>query len=237
MGRQPAEEQGVTVLGAPIGTEPFVQHFLQNALANHNHKPLLDQLPHLSDLQAAWFLLLYTASPCSNYLLTLLPPTQTGAFAQNHDLAVSHCLTQLLHRDQLPVAGIARAHLPLAMGGLGLMSASHLAPPACWSNRCRLVVLGLEVGGRWNMETVEFFRLLAQHKANAVPAPLRQANVTSLVSRWSAILTHAAMHAYAASLLCLPADGAIQGDGALPPLGQLLAQPEDAPNPSRLPGR
>ena len=65
------------------------------------------------------------------------------------------------------------------------------------------------------METVEFLRLLAQHKANAVPAPLRQATVTSLVSGWLAILTHAAMHAYAASLLCLPEDGAIPTTTAL----------------------
>ena len=42
-------------------------------------------------------------------------------------------------------------------------------PELVASNRCRLVVLGLKVGGRWNMETVEFPRLLAQHKANAVP--------------------------------------------------------------------
>ena len=54
------------------------------------------------------------------------------------------------------------------------------------------------------METVEFLRLLAQHKANAVPAPLRQATVTSLVSRWPAILMHAAMHARAACACGIP---------------------------------
>ena len=58
------------------------------------------------------------------------------------------------------------------------------------------------------------------------------------VWRWSAILAHAGMHAFAASLLSLPADGLANGEGVLPPLGQLLAQPEAAPtNPSRLPGR
>ena len=52
------------------------------------------------------------------------------------------------------------------------------------------------------------------------------------------MLAHAGMHAFAASLLSLPADGLANGEGVLPPLGQLLAQPEAAPtNPSRLPGR
>ena len=115
----PAEQQGLTVLGAPIGTEDYVQTFLHDTL--RKHLPLLEQLPAIPDLQAAWLLLLYTASPRSNYLLRLLPPSQTAHFAQHHDLEVSRCLTRLLQMDTLPVDAIARAHLPLAMGGLGLM--------------------------------------------------------------------------------------------------------------------
>lgn len=95
-----------------------MQKFLQDTLAKN--KPLLDQLPRLNDLQAAWLLLLYTASPRCNYLLRLLTPAQTAAFAQDHDLEVSRCLTQLLQTNELPVDALARAHLPLAMGGLGL---------------------------------------------------------------------------------------------------------------------
>ena len=64
----PPTQQGLTVLGAP--------HRHRTVCANH--KPLLDQLPQIADLQAAWLLLLYTASPRSNYLLRLLPPAQTG---------------------------------------------------------------------------------------------------------------------------------------------------------------
>ena len=56
------------------------------------------------------------------------------SFAQNHDLAVARCLSQLLHSNDLPVDALSRAHLPLAMGGLGLMSASHLAIPAYWAS-------------------------------------------------------------------------------------------------------
>ena len=90
----PPEQQGFTVLGAPVGTEQYVQQFLQNTL--RSHRPLLEQLPDIQDLQAAWLLLLYTASPRSNYLLRLLPPAQTIAFAASHDLAITQCLSQLL---------------------------------------------------------------------------------------------------------------------------------------------
>ena len=78
---------------------------------------------------------------------------------------------------------------------------------------------------------------LAHTKARTVPAQLRHATVTALIARWSASLTHAAMHAYAASLLSMPPASAITGEEDLPPLGQLLAQhPEASTTPSRLPG-
>ena len=41
------------------------------------------------------------------------------------------------------------------------------------ARRCRLVVVGLEVGGRFGAETVQLLRLLARHRAAAVPAQLR----------------------------------------------------------------
>ena len=69
----PPTQEGLTVLGAPIGTEQYVQQFLRHTLANH--EPLLDQLSQIADIQAAWLLLLYTASPRSNYLLRLFTTT------------------------------------------------------------------------------------------------------------------------------------------------------------------
>ncbi|CAK8990588.1 Retrotransposable element SLACS 132 kDa protein (ORF2) [Includes: Reverse transcriptase] [Durusdinium trenchii] len=41
----------------------------------------------------------------------------------------------------------------------------HTYPELLRSRRCKLVVLGLEVGGRWSEETASFIKLLAQHKA------------------------------------------------------------------------
>eukprot|EP00438_Fugacium_kawagutii_P006470 Skav231954 [mRNA] locus=scaffold2806:1718:2014:- [translate_table: standard] len=98
--------------------------------------------------------------------------------------------------------------------------------------------MGMAVGGRWNTEAAQFLRILPRRKARTVPAPLKQATITSVSSRWSAILAHAGMHAFAASLLSLPADNAIDGDGVLPPLGQFVAQELfTSTDPGRLPGQ
>ena len=68
----PPEQQGITVLGAPIGSAEHIQSHLQQTSAQHT--PPLQHLPYLDDLQASWLLLLYTASTHSNYLLRMVPP-------------------------------------------------------------------------------------------------------------------------------------------------------------------
>ena len=65
-------------------------------------------------------------------------------------------------------------------------------------------------------EIDQFLRLLAQARARATPAPLRQATITTLIARWSALLTHASMHAFAAFLLNTRDTNCNNGDGALP---------------------
>ena len=110
----PAEQRGITVLGAPLGTQAYIQASLAATLAKH--MPLLQSIPTLHDLQASWLLLLFTASPRCNYLLRLLPPELTRQFAQDHDAAVTTCLAQLLDHPRLPATAIARAHLPLSQG-------------------------------------------------------------------------------------------------------------------------
>ena len=81
------------------------------------------------------------------------------------------------------------------------------------ARRCRLVVVGTEVGGRFSTEVVQFLRLLARHRAAAVPRRLRPAAITAWVARWSGLLAVAAQRAFAASLLELP-PAADLGDGS-----------------------
>ena len=44
-------------------------------------------------------------------------------------------------------------------------------PELLASARCRLVVIGVEVGGRWGSEAASFLRLLARARARAAPRP------------------------------------------------------------------
>ena len=109
-------------------------------------------------------------------------------------------------------------------------------PELLHNSRCRLVVLGIEVGGRWSEEAASFITSLARTKTRDIPAPLRHAAATSLISRWTAFLTHAAMTAFAASLLFEDPTHHHNLDGEPPSLSDLLAQlPPDPTHPSRLP--
>ena len=75
-------------------------------------------------------------------------------------------------------------------------------PELIGSRRCRLVVLGIETGGRWSEEASMFVKLLAQAKARQSPPLLQTSLAAALISRWTASLSHAAMHAFAAT--CSP---------------------------------
>ena len=64
----------------------------------------------------------------------MLPPHLTTQCAQQHDASITACLAQLLETTNFPAAAIARAHLPLTAGGLGLPSAMLHATPAYWAS-------------------------------------------------------------------------------------------------------
>ena len=68
----PAAEQGMIILGAPLGSDVFTGQHLNNLSATHQE--LLSSLPELQDLQASWLLLLFCASPRSSHQLPLTSP-------------------------------------------------------------------------------------------------------------------------------------------------------------------
>ena len=96
----PPERQGLTVLGSPLGHDAFVAHHLQSKRAEHDR--LLQRIPHLDDLQAAWLLLQPCTTPRANYLLRILPPHLTAAYATTHDSAIAQCLANLLELEGSP---------------------------------------------------------------------------------------------------------------------------------------
>ncbi len=56
------------------------------------------------------------------------------------------------------------------------------------SRRCRLVCLGMEVGGRWSQEAYTFVHLLARCKARAKAAIIRKAVQMSFMHRWNSYI-------------------------------------------------
>jgi len=100
-------------------------------------------------------------------------------------------------------------------------------PELVQSHRCQLVVLGIEVGGRFSHESARFLRLLATARARSVPALLRSA---AFVSRWSAMLTSAALKSFAASLLLEETAAHSNVDAAPPLLSDVLGQDGQAPS-------
>ena len=104
--------------------------------------------------------------------------------------------------------------------------------------RCRLVVLAMEVGGKWSKEAADFLRLLAQARNRSVVPALRKAAVQASIARWSAMLTMAAQAPFAASLILQNPASHTTPDGDMPPLSTLLEHHPGAPPPaSRLPLR
>ena len=104
------------------------------------------------------------------------------------------------------------------------------------SRRCRLVVVAMEVGGRWSEEAIRFIRCLAKAKARACPAVLRKSAQLAYANRWMGLLAVAAQRAFAATLLELPVEETA-ADGDAPPLADVLhaARLLEPPAPSRLP--
>ena len=76
---------------------------------------------------------------------------------------------------------------------------------------------------QWD-EAATFLRLLAHTKARQTPALLRHSLTNALIHRWSAMLTHAVTHAFAASLLDQDLSGCHNLEGNTPSISEILAE-------------
>ena len=77
---------------------------------------------------------------------------------------------------------------------------------------------------------------LAEAKARQAPSLLQTSLAAALISSWPALLSHAAMHAFAASLLAQDCSSHTNVEGNQPLPSQVLAEaPLHATNPSRPP--
>ena len=129
---QPADN-GVVVLGAPIGGDAYVA--AEGERAAQAEQPLLDGILALDSLQAAWLLLLYCAGPRANYHLRTVPPQQATVYAAEHDRRVLNTLSHLLQwQGGERELWQRQAQLPLRLAGLGVRSSSRTAPAAYWAS-------------------------------------------------------------------------------------------------------
>ena len=67
------------MLGVPLGHPDFIKRFLQRKI--DEHKVLLDRIPIIPDVQAAWLILSYCASAKSNFFLRGVSPAHSGECA------------------------------------------------------------------------------------------------------------------------------------------------------------
>ena len=93
----PEVQQGMKVLGTPLGHPAFVAEHLRSV--SREQQVLLDRITLVQDLQSAWLLLLHCASARVNYLMRAVSPDSTAEFAQSHDEAMWQCLCLILRID------------------------------------------------------------------------------------------------------------------------------------------
>ena len=129
-GSLPTANQGVVVLGAPLGHADFVARKLE--AKTDDHRVLFRRILAVQDLQCAW-LLLFCAATRANYFLRVVQPALSQRFAAAHDEDVWSCIQELLG-----IEGTTRVRqlssLPFALGGLGLRSAVRGRIAAYWAS-------------------------------------------------------------------------------------------------------
>ena len=93
----PCHQQGLKVLGTPLGHPGYVRQFLEKVTTNHDL--LLSRIPMVHDMQSAWLILLHCAAARANFLLLVVSPDLVEHFAHNHDHQIWECLARILDVD------------------------------------------------------------------------------------------------------------------------------------------
>ena len=131
---KPPEENGIVVLGTPLGTDAFVAAHAQERMATEQR--LLDEIALLDNVQCAWVMLLWSAVPRANHTIRILPPVLSHMYAVAHDATIWDTFCNILGAQHLRCdnMGYSIATLPARLGGLGLRSAERNASGAFWAS-------------------------------------------------------------------------------------------------------
>ena len=128
----PASQQGLKVLGIPVGQPAFVREFLENK--SREQTVLFQRIPWVNDPQSAWLLLSMCAATRANFWLRGVRPEQTEEFADRHDANVWNCLRTILGTPRASPTAQVLSSLALSTGGLGLSSARRVRFAAHWAS-------------------------------------------------------------------------------------------------------
>ena len=131
---KPKEENGLIILGTPLGTREFVEAHAAERMRKELF--LLAQVCKMQDLQCAWVMLSMCAVPRANHTIRILPPSLSRTYAADHDKALWQSFCQLLGAQTLAEDVLAQrvASLPGRLGGLGLRSALRSSSAAYWAS-------------------------------------------------------------------------------------------------------
>ena len=81
-------------VGTPLGHADFVRSHLESV--REEQDVLLDRIPVVPNLQAAWLLLSHCAATRANFVLRTVRPELAMDYAVSHDRAIWRCMTQIL---------------------------------------------------------------------------------------------------------------------------------------------
>ena len=118
-------EQGVKILGTPLGHPDYVRAQLE--CSSVDHQRLLDRIPSVPDVQAPWLILLHCTQARANYLVRVVRPDAVRSFAQRHDDRLYQCLCGILQIDPMQCAHEARESFPHSLSTAALASGIFIA--------------------------------------------------------------------------------------------------------------
>jgi hypothetical protein len=124
--KTPGRNEGVVVLGAPIGSPTFVKAFVRATpikLVGALERVLL-----MKSAQCRVLLLRYCAVPKINFLLRAVPPSLLSEEAREYDKVILHFLALFQGFGSEHPIWRQLVSLPIGLGGVGLTSASASAP-------------------------------------------------------------------------------------------------------------
>ena len=137
-------------------------------------------------------------------------------------LAVDITLRSVLTAAGLPCPNAARVNGAVLQKARRDKEAKYVE--LLHGNRCHLVVVGIETGGRWSTEAVEFIDKMASGRAREAPAVLRGSAHLFWRRRWMRMLAVSCGRAFAASLVSGGADVWSGSDGPGPDLADLFSE-------------